>query len=205
MIWLSGAPGDALLTLTRGQETELPASAKLRFMSAEDDYQQAVAEARRLTGASGRVAQADLPIVLDDGLSGAIAETWLFETWAARERAEFTLPPSALALEPGDVVACDVGRADADSCALTDISEHGVREIEARSIDADVYDRVSLPGRVTGAKAARFKLARRQWRFSICRCWMQQRHANRDMSRRCKCRGREASRFMRRRKRRAIS
>ena len=62
-------PGDVLLTLTRGQETELPASAKIRFLSATGDYQQAVAEARRLIGASGRVSQADLPLVLDGDLA----------------------------------------------------------------------------------------------------------------------------------------
>ena len=145
--------GDPLITLTRGQETELPASAKLRFMSAEDDYQQAVAEARRLTGASGRVAQADLPIVLDDSLSGAIAETWLYETWAARERASFSLPPSSLALEPGDVIELTSG-GRMRSLRLTEVSEHGVREIEARSIDADVYDRISVPARPVAPKPA---------------------------------------------------
>jgi GTA TIM-barrel-like domain/Putative phage tail protein len=143
--------GDPLITLTRGQETELPASAKLRFLSEEDDYQQAVAEARRLTGASGRVAQADLPIVLDDGLSGAMAETWLYETWAARERASFALPPSSLALEPGDVVAMTSG-GRTRTLRVTDVSEHGVREIEARSIDPDVYGRIVAPGRTPQPK-----------------------------------------------------
>ncbi len=143
--------GDPLITLTRGQETELPASAKLRFLSEEDDYQQAVAEARRLTGASGRVAQADLPIVLDDGLSGAMAETWLYETWAARERASFSLPPSSLALEPGDVVSMTSG-GRTRTLRLTDVSEHGVREIEARSIDLDVYGRIASVGRTPAPK-----------------------------------------------------
>ena len=59
------APTAPLLTLTRGQETELPASAKVRFISSSGDYSQAVAEARRIAGASGRVSQADLPLVLD--------------------------------------------------------------------------------------------------------------------------------------------
>lgn len=138
--------GDALIALTRGQETELPASAKVRFLSLEDDYQQAVAEARRLTGASGRVAQADIPIVLDDTLARPIAETWLFEAWAARERASFALPPSSLAIEPGDVVTVASG-SRTRPLRIVDVSEHGVREIEARSIDADVYDRVALPSR----------------------------------------------------------
>ena len=140
-------PGSNLLSLTRGQETELPASAKIRFISGEDDYRQAVAEARRLSGASGRVAQADLPIVLEDGLSAGIAETWLFENWAARERASFTLPPSALALEPGDVVTLQQGT-KSRALRVTEIAEHGAREITARGIDPDVYGRVGAPERL---------------------------------------------------------
>ncbi len=146
-------PGSPLLSLTRGQETELPASAKIRFISGEDDYRQAVAEARRLSGASGRVAQADLPIVLEDGLSAGIAETWLFESWAARERASFTLPPSALALEPGDVVTLQQG-AKSRALRVTEISEHGAREITARSIDPDVYGRVGAPERLPRTQPA---------------------------------------------------
>lgn len=123
----------------------------MRFLSVEDDYQQAVAEARRLTGASGRVAQADIPLVLDDTLARPIAETWLFETWAARERASFALPPSSLAIEPGDVVTVASG-SRTRPLRIVDVSEHGVREIEARSIDADVYDRVALPSRTPPPK-----------------------------------------------------
>jgi hypothetical protein len=138
--------GDALFELTRGQETELPASAKVRYISSADVYQQAVAEARRLTGASGRVAEADLAIVLDDALAGAIVESWLYETWAAREQATFKLPPSTLALEPGDIVAVDIaGRSRL--MRLTDVSEHGVRDISALSIDPDVYEQIDVPAR----------------------------------------------------------
>lgn len=138
--------GEALYELTRGQETELPASAKVRYISGEENYQQAVAEARRLTGASGRVAQADLPIVLDGGMAGAMAETWLYETWSARERASFKLPPSALALEPGDTIALN-GGGRIRALRVTGIADHGVREIEARSIDVNVYDFVDAPSR----------------------------------------------------------
>ena len=154
---------EPLYALTRGQETELPSSAKIRFISGEENYRQSVAEARRLVGASGRVAQADLPIVLDDSLAGALAETWLFESWAARERANFKLPPSALALEPGDVVTLNAGGVNR-TLRVTDVSEHGVREIEARSIDVDVYDRVRVEARTpkpqppvqSGSPAAEF-------------------------------------------------
>lgn len=128
----------ALLTLTRGQETELPASAKVRFISSTGDYGQAVSEARRIAGASGRVSQADLPLVLEGAQAGAIAETWLFEAWAARERASFSLPPSQLAVEPGDSVRI-VGAGGTRLFRVTEIGEHGAREIEARSVDPEIY------------------------------------------------------------------
>ena len=130
-------PGAELLTLTRGQETELPASAKITYISSAGDYRQAVAEARRLTGASGRVSQAEVPIVFEPERGSAIAETWLFEAWAARERAAFTLPPSSLALEPGDIV--ELQNAGGRLVRITEIGDHGARECEGRSIDPDVY------------------------------------------------------------------
>jgi hypothetical protein len=132
------AEGSALLTLTRGQETELPASAKVRFISSTGDYGQAVSEARRIAGASGRVSQADLPLVLENAQAEAIAETWLFEAWAARERAGFTLPPSQLLVEPGDSVRV-VHAGGARLLRVTEVGEHGAREIEARSIDPEIY------------------------------------------------------------------
>jgi hypothetical protein len=129
---------DALLTLTRAQETDLPASAKVSHIAAAGDYRQAVAEGRRLTGASGRVARAELPIVLDHESASQIADAWLFETWAARERALLKLPPSALAIEPGDILSVDKSGVNV-LVRVTEIGERGVREIEARSIDPDVY------------------------------------------------------------------
>lgn len=131
-------PEAALLSLTRGQETELPAAAKIRYLSATSDYKQAVAESRRLTGASGRVSQADLAIVMDADQASALTDSWLFEAWASRERAAFKLPPSSLALEPGDLVALKVGP-ETRTFRLTEIGEHGVRDIAARSIDQTVY------------------------------------------------------------------
>lgn len=145
---VEGKADAPLYVVTRGQETELPSSAKIRFISGEDEYRQVVAEARRLTGASGRVSQADLPIVLEDNVAGALTETWLFESWAARERASFALPPSALGLEPGDVVTLSAGGVHR-TLRVTDVSDHGVRDIEARSIDLDVYDRVRVEPRVS--------------------------------------------------------
>ena len=131
-------PGAPLALLTRGQETELPASAKITYITTRGGFRQAVAEARRVTGASGRIAKAELPIVLDTSSAAQIAEAWLFEAWASRERASFKLPPSRIDLEPGDAVRIAVAGKER-LYRITEIADRGHREVEARSLDPDVY------------------------------------------------------------------
>ncbi|MEQ1615452.1 MAG: glycoside hydrolase/phage tail family protein, partial [Hyphomicrobiaceae bacterium] len=139
-------PDVSPITLTRGQETDLPASAKISFVSSDGDYRQAVAEARRLTGASGRVAQADLPIILDPDAAAELSECWLFEAWASRERASFALPPSSLAIEPGDALVLNVAGKQR-LVRVTEIGDHGTRTVEARALDPRVYARAAQPQR----------------------------------------------------------
>ncbi len=140
-------PDEALLTLTRGQETELPASAKLTYISTGDDYKQAVAEARRLVGASGHVARAELPIVLEAEQAAQIAQSWLFEAWSGRERAKLALPPSQLAVEPGDVIELD-RPTGVRELRVIEVADGGARTVEALSIDRDVYDAAPAPERL---------------------------------------------------------
>jgi hypothetical protein len=131
-------PGADLIALARSQETDLPASARISYAASERDYRRAVSEARRLVGASGRTSLAELAIVMEADQASQIAESWLFETWAARERAQFALPPSRIALEPGDVVALDDPGAPR-LFRITEIGDHGAREIDASRIEPDVY------------------------------------------------------------------
>lgn len=136
----------ALITLTRAQETDLPASAKITYLSGSGDYRQSVAESRRLTGGSGRVAQAELAMVLEPHQAAAIADAWLFESWACRERAEFALPPSALRVEPGDIVEIVIGHRN-QLVRITEIGDHGIRECRALSIDPEIYGSVRVTER----------------------------------------------------------
>ncbi len=135
-------PNADLITLTRAQETDLPASARVSYSASESEYRQAVAEARRLVGASGRVALAELPVVMEASQASQIAEAWLFEAWAARDRAAFALPPSRLAAEPGDTLSIEIA-GKPRLLRITEIGDHGARDVEARSIDPDVYGGVS--------------------------------------------------------------
>jgi len=147
------ASDSPLVTLTRAQETDLPASAKINYISGATNYSQSVAEARRLIGASGRLAQAELPIVMEADQAGGVAESWLFEAWASRERARFAVPPSRLELEPGDVIELERD-AVTRTFRITEIADSGARTIDARSIDPDVYNLVSAPPRSSRSPAA---------------------------------------------------
>lgn len=95
----------ALVSLTRAQETELPSLITLQFNDANQDYRPAAVSSRRLAGQSLRESSASLPLITHYGQAERIANNWLQDTWLSREQFGFGLPPSALALEPGDIVS----------------------------------------------------------------------------------------------------
>ena len=135
-----------LYTLTRGQETELPLSAKVTYIDSGQDYAQAAVEARKLGVSSDRVAGAELPIAMNQGAAQAIAESWLQDSWAARERASLALPPSRLALEPADVVTLAVGGRNYP-LRITETRDGTFKSIEARSVEPFSFDALPTPQR----------------------------------------------------------
>jgi len=92
------------ISLLRGQESELPVSARFSYVDGDANYRKAAVESRRLVGTSRRQASADQPIVISQARAQAIADIWLQDIWSSRERARFALPPSLLALDAGDLV-----------------------------------------------------------------------------------------------------
>ena len=133
-------------TLTRGQETELPVAAKLTFLDAQADYRQAAVEARRATVSSQRVSTAALPMVVSQSDAQRIAEIWLQNTWVKRERASLALPPSRLAIDPGDVVTLELKDREVDY-HLTSLSDEGAIAAEAVKTDARVFGLLAAPDR----------------------------------------------------------
>lgn len=142
----SGAPPVELYQVTRSQETELPASAKLTYVDGNADYRQAAVEARRLAVQSERVATANLPVVMAQSQAQAMAESWLQDAWTARERASLSLPPSMLALEPTDIVALQAG-AQTIPLRITRSTDGVQKAVEARSIEPDVFAPLRAPTR----------------------------------------------------------
>ncbi|MGV8996409.1 MAG: baseplate multidomain protein megatron [Parvibaculaceae bacterium] len=134
-------------SLTRGQETELPVSAKLTFIDGSLEYAQAAIESRRLAVRSQRVASANLPIVVAQEEAQRLADVWLQKAWSERESVVLTLPPSLLALDPGDVVALELGNR-APRYRLTAVTDAGGREATGVKSEASLY------GPVPGVKCA---------------------------------------------------
>lgn len=124
--------------LTRGQETELPLSAKLTYIDGTLDYRQAAVEARRLSVRSQRVASASLNMVLQQEDAQRVADVWLQQSWTERESAALKLPPSRLALDPGDVVELTLpGRSP--RYRLTALTDAGAREAKGVMSEASLY------------------------------------------------------------------
>lgn len=145
----SAAPG---WKLTRAQETELPAALKLTYIDGGMEYRQAAVEARRLAGDSQRVVTAALPMVLTQVEAQRIADLWLQKTWEERERGDFALPPSLLALDPGDTVSLDLGHRSA-RYRLTGIADAGAREASGVSGMPGLFAPADAPPRDAVAAA----------------------------------------------------
>jgi hypothetical protein len=131
----TGAP----FRLVRAQETELPREVSLGFTDGESDYRRGAATSRRLVGAAARTSHADLAVVTTDAAAGRRAEIWLQDLWAGREGAELALPPSCLALAPGDVIGLTAG-GRRRLVEIREIVDTESRRVKARSIDPEVFD-----------------------------------------------------------------
>ncbi|MDE1173870.1 MAG: glycoside hydrolase/phage tail family protein [Parvibaculaceae bacterium] len=138
---VEGDGGAAGFSLTRGQESELPLAAKFLYIDGDHDYRQASVEARRQSGGSLRVSSATLPIVMTQELGQRSVDVFLQKAWRERERATLKLPPSLLALDPGDVVALSLA-GDTRRYRLTEVTDETSREAAGVISDDSLYSAV---------------------------------------------------------------
>ncbi len=125
---------NALATITRMQESELPREVRIGFSDSENDYRQATAASRRLAVTSKRETTSDPSVVTTRADAQRLADFMLHDAWAGRERAKLVVRPGLMALEPGDCLALDaIGHTGV--FRIDRITDRGVREIEAHSID----------------------------------------------------------------------
>src|SRR5690606_8783716 len=100
---------------------------KWQVARADEDYDAAVVEARRITVEASRISSETFPFAVPPEEAERRCRRALMEAWTGRESAVFRLPPSRLALDPADVIWLDhdsrqlgfrlVSAADAESRA----------------------------------------------------------------------------------------
>jgi len=138
-----------VMELTRGQETELPQALKWQMVRPDEEYDTATVEARRITVEASRVASDNFPLAVSLEEADRRCRRALMEGWIGREMLTTNLPPSRLALDPGDVVSlANDGRLV--DYRITRIGDAGARSIEAIRTDTAIYD--LPPGQYRPAK-----------------------------------------------------
>ncbi|MCA3448616.1 MAG: glycoside hydrolase TIM-barrel-like domain-containing protein [Rhodobacter sp.] len=130
--------GEAL-ELVRAQETELPQALKWQVARADEDYDAALVEARRITVDTTRIASESFPMAIPPEEAERRCRRALMEAWIGRESATFRLPSSRLALDPADVIRLVHDGRDIE-LRLVSIADSEGRGIEAVRQDRAAYD-----------------------------------------------------------------
>lgn len=150
---VTGASGGAeVFELTRAQETELPLALKWQIARADEDYDSALVEARRVTVTAARITAEAFPLAVPPEEAERRCRRALMEAWTGRESAAFRLPPSRLALDPGDVLRFTHDGRDIDLRILS-LADSTARGLEALVQDRTLHD--LPPGAARPAALAR--------------------------------------------------
>ncbi|MDO5757951.1 MAG: glycoside hydrolase TIM-barrel-like domain-containing protein [Rhodobacterales bacterium] len=137
-VLVAAREGD-VLELTRGQETELPQALKWQVARADEDYDAALVEARRITVDTTRIASESFPMAVPPEEAERRCRRALMEAWTGRETAAFRLPPSWLRFDPADVVTLEQDGRQME-LRLVSIADAEARGIEAVHQDRAAYD-----------------------------------------------------------------
>jgi hypothetical protein len=126
-------------TLSRTQESELPALATLTISEGLVDFRKRALASRRLETVSRRESRNDVAAVMQTGEALRRLDILLNEAWASRETLALSLPPSYVEVEPGDVLSLAFDEAARDFRVLR-VADGLTRGVEAVSYDRALYD-----------------------------------------------------------------
>jgi hypothetical protein len=133
----TGSSDGEVLEMVRAQETELPQALKWQVARADEDYDAALVEARRITVDTTRIASETFPVAVPPEEAERRCRRALMEAWTGRETASFRLPPSRLALDPTDVVRLMHDNRTVEFRLVT------IADAEARGIEAVRQDQAA--------------------------------------------------------------
>ncbi len=121
-----------------GRETELVDQVRLAYVQSENDYRVGAAETRTPSGRSLRISESSFHASLPGSKAQQVVDRWLSESNRANATVSFTLPQSAIALEPGDVVQIP-GEGTEELYRIDRITDSVSREVEASRTETALY------------------------------------------------------------------
>jgi GTA TIM-barrel-like domain/Putative phage tail protein len=124
-----------IINHTRAQETELASAVRLIYAESGLDYRSATVSRQKSGTGSSREINMNLPAALSQAQAQGRVDAVLEEAWAARETAQFTLPPRFEWAEAGDVLSISGAL-----WRVKSIAAGTARKIEAVGHDPAVYE-----------------------------------------------------------------
>jgi hypothetical protein len=129
---------DGFAELSRASNADIDGRVHLTSLRAGADFSVRAVEAIHPGDAGNSTSTSDLPMCLTESEARRIADRWLAEARVARDTVRFALPPSALSIQSGDIVAFD--RGVAEGTFRVDRVELGLEQlIEATRVEAPLY------------------------------------------------------------------
>ncbi|MBV6658322.1 MAG: glycoside hydrolase/phage tail family protein [Devosiaceae bacterium] len=136
-----------LLALNRADDGDIARQITIGFSSLLHDFQTGVVRSTRKPGgvleteaAVGDDVVVSHPVTLDPTVAQPLAERMLHEARTAGLQAQFALPPSMLAAEPGDIIrVTDTAGFGEASFRITRLTDGAARRVEAVRFDDALY------------------------------------------------------------------
>mgnify|MGYP001791380990 CR=1 FL=1 len=128
---------DAIVRETRLEAASLPVEQRLRYFDSGREYRVAGARHLPVAASERQIEEISLNGSMNDGLAAELADTALQLRWAARTTLSFGVPPSLIALQPGDAVDL-VDDDGARSVVLDTIEDAGARAVAGHTVDRSV-------------------------------------------------------------------
>ncbi|MBB4954474.1 hypothetical protein H4S14_002951 [Agrobacterium vitis] len=139
---------------SRGDTTDYAGQAVLTFYDPGNDFQEVSTRSRHVVGASAKLLSTSLPGVMEEAQGLALVEMRLRDHRMARRSLSFAVSPTALSIQPGDVMVLPEG--PSGRFLITKIEESDGLSLELREMAAPVSASVAVAAtaRVPSSRAS---------------------------------------------------
>ncbi|MEM0907099.1 MAG: glycoside hydrolase/phage tail family protein [Pseudomonadota bacterium] len=126
--------GGALISELRDEVAALPIEQRIRYFDSGREYQLGSARFRPPEASTRQISEISIPASMNDGLATELAQMALAVRWGGRTAVRFSLPPSAIAIMPGDILTLRHDGRDRE-IMVEEVEDLGHREVLARTLD----------------------------------------------------------------------